>query len=79
MINTVLVRKKETDKKGKIISVLFTTVNNYLKQYFGKPRKVRKVFYLSTEQMKKRRDFCKMILDKKIKPEQFLFTDESKV
>ncbi len=70
MINTVLVRKKETDQKGKIISVLFTTVNNYLKQYFEKPRKVRK---------KKRRDFCKMILDKKIKPEQFLFTDESKV
>ena len=44
MINSVLVKRKELDSKGKQISVHFTTVNNYLKEYFGKPRKIRKVF-----------------------------------
>ena len=39
--------KKEVDKKGNQISVHYTTVNNYLKEYFGKPRKIRKVFFLT--------------------------------
>ena len=47
MINSVLVKRGEVDKKGKQISVHFTTVNNYLKEYFDRPRKIRKVFYLS--------------------------------
>ena len=71
--------KKRKDKKGKTLSVHFTTVNNYLKEYLGKPRKLRKVFYLSTEHVEKRCEFCRMILDKKLKPEQIFFTDESKV
>jgi len=57
MINSVLLKKGELDKKGKPISVHYTTVNNYLKEYFGTPRKIRKVFYLSESQKKKRFDF----------------------
>ena len=79
MINSVLVKRGEVDKKGKQISVHFTTVNNYLKEYFGRPRKIRKVFYLSEKQKKKRLDFCEAILNRHLKPEQIFFTDESKV
>jgi len=77
MINSVLANLKEVDKNGRPLTVHYTTVNNYLKEYFGRPRKIRKVFFLSKEQMIKRKQFCQMILDKKIKPEQIFFTDES--
>ena len=33
-INSILKKRKEVDRKGKPITVHFTTVNNYLKQYF---------------------------------------------
>ena len=69
MINSALEKRNEVDKKGRQISVHYTTVNNYLKEYYGKPRKIRKVFFLSKEHMEKRKKFCQMILDKKIKPE----------
>ena len=51
MINSVLMKRKELD------SVHFTMVNNYLKEYFGKPRKIRKVFFLSKDNMKERKKF----------------------
>ena len=54
-------------------------VNNYLREYFGKPRKIRKVFYLSDENKRKRFEFCKKILEKNIKPEQLFFSDESRI
>ena len=79
MINSLLLKKNEVDQKGKQITVHYTTVNNYLKAYFGKPRKIRKVFYLTKEQMAKRKKFCKMILDRHIKAEQMFFSDESKI
>ena len=44
MINSILDKKREVDKNGKRVSVNFTTINNYLKEYFGKPSKIRKVF-----------------------------------
>ena len=52
-INSVLSKRNEVDKNGKPITVHFTTANNYLKQYFGKPRKIRKVFFMSKENKKK--------------------------
>ena len=38
MINSILLKRKEVDKKGKQISVYYTTINNYLKDLkkFGK-------------------------------------------
>ena len=44
MINSVLQKKGEIDKNDKILSVHFTTVNNYLKEYFDRPKKIRKIF-----------------------------------
>ena len=58
MINSVLANLKEVDKNGRPLTVHFTTVNNYLKEYFGRPRKIRKVFFLSQEQKIKRKEFC---------------------
>ena len=79
MINSILLKRKEVDKKGNQITVHYTTLNNYLKEYFGKPRKIRKVFHLTKEQKEKRKNFCQMILEKKIRPEQIFFSDESKI
>ena len=78
-INSVLRSRNELNKKGKPLSINFTTVNNYLREYFGKPRKIRKVFYLSDENKRKRVEFCKKILEKNIKPEQLFFSDESRI
>ena len=58
MINSILEKRGEVDKNGKRVSVHFTTVNNYLKEYFGKPREIRKVFYFSDEQKKKDMTFA---------------------
>ena len=79
MINSILEKRNEKDKNGKQMTIHHTTINRYLKEYFGKPRKIRKVFYLSEEQKKKRVDFCKKILERGIKAEQIFFTDESNI
>ena len=79
MINSILLKRGEHDKRGNQITIHYTTVNNYLKEYFRRPRKIRKIFYLSEKQKKKIFDFCESILKKKLKPEQIFFTDESKV
>ena len=42
MINSILVKRKEFDSKGHQITIHYTTVNNYLREYYGKPRKIRK-------------------------------------
>ena len=55
--------RKEVDKNGKKM-VHFKTVNNYLKEYFGKPRKIRRVFFMSYKRKKKRIEFCKKIIEK---------------
>ena len=52
-INTLLIKKKELDKNAKQLTIHYTTVNNYLKEHFGKPRRIRKVFFLSEEDKKK--------------------------
>lgn len=55
-INSVLKKIKKIDKNCNQISVHYTTVNNYLKQYLSKPQKIRKVFFLKKEQKKKMED-----------------------
>ena len=79
-INRLLIKRNELDKNGKQISVHYTTVIfYYLKQHFGKPRKIRKVFFLSEENKKKRIEFCEKILEKNLKAEQIFFSDESNI
>ena len=58
MINSVLSKRNEVDDEGKPITISYRTINNYLKDYYGKPKKIRKAFYLSEDQMKKRVQFC---------------------
>ena len=40
---------------------------------------MRKIFYLSEANKRKRVEFCKKILEKNIKPEQLFFSDESRI
>ena len=76
IINAQLEKDNIVDKNNKPLTVNATTVCAYLKTYYGKPKKIRKVFFLSPEQMKRRVDYCKMILDRKINFDQVMFTDE---
>ena len=78
-INSLLKKKNEVDNKGRPLSIHYITVNNYLKQYFWKPRKIRKLFFYQKNKKNKRYEFCKTIIEKELKPEQIFFTDESKV
>ena len=58
MINSVLNKLNEVDRKGRPVTAHYTTVNNYLKEYNGKPRKIRKVFFLSKDQKGERKKLC---------------------
>ena len=44
-INFILNKKNEVDKKGKSITVHLIIINNYLKQYIKKQKKIRMVFW----------------------------------
>ena len=79
MINNVLQRKSETDSSGKIMSITYKTVNNILKKHYGRPIKIRKVFYLSKKDKDQRYQFCQSILQRNINYDEILFTDESKI
>ena len=54
-------------------------MNNILKKHYGKPKKIRKVFYLSRKNKEKRYQFCQSILERKLNYDEILFTDESKI
>ena len=58
------------------MKISFTTVSNYLREIYGKPKKIRKVFFLSEAQKIKRTEFCHKILEKGIDSRSILFTDE---
>ena len=53
------------------------TVCRILKQEYGKPRKIKKVFYLSKKNKVKRVEFCKKMIEKNISGKNILFTDEA--
>ena len=79
MINSVLEKRNEIDGQGKQVTITYKTVNNILKKHYGKPKRIRKVFYLSEKDKEKRYNFCKRILERKINYDDILFTDESKI
>ena len=60
------------------LSVSKDTVNRYLKETLGKPRKIRKVFHLTGKQKAQRVKFCKDIL-KRMLEGKILFTDETQI
>ena len=66
IINKELEENNVRDTKGNILSIEKTAVNRYLKNALGRPRKVRRVFYLNGKQKKEREKFCESILNKRI-------------
>lgn len=78
IINAEL-EKDAKEGKAHPKKIHFSTVCRYLKEFYGSPRKIRKSFYLSEEQKKKRLAFCKMIVNKNFDSKQVFFTDECKI
>ena len=52
-INKILRARNIRDSKKRIMTVTHTTLNSYLNKILGKPKKIRKVFYLSEDKKKK--------------------------
>ena len=61
-INNMLKNDNVLDKNGKLLTITKSQVNRILKDKYGKPIKVRKVFYLNETAKKKRLEFCKKIV-----------------
>ena len=83
-INEKLQKNNVLNKKGKLLSIGKRQVNNILKQKFGKPLKIKPVFYLNEDSKKKRLAFCKKIIEmeidgKKLDGTNIFFTDETKI
>ena len=53
ILNRELKREKIKDSKERQLTIGYRTVNNILNKFIGKPKKIRKVFFLSEEQKKK--------------------------
>ena len=58
-INEKLKKEKIKDKNGNFLTITKSQVNRILRDKYGKPLKVRKVFYLNEEAKKNRLEFCK--------------------
>ena len=78
-INNQLKKDNVLDKNGKILSITKSQVNRILRAKYGKPLKVRKVFYLDEEAKKKRLDFCKNIIQIGLEGKDIFFTDETRM
>ena len=78
-INNMLKNDNVLDKNGKLLTITKSQVNRILKDKYGKPIKVRKVFYLNETAKKKRLEFCKKIVQMGIKGKNIFFTDETKI
>jgi len=76
IINADLERDNVLDRNNKQVTINHSTICRCLKTYYGKPKKIRKVFFLNSEQMRRRVEYCQMVLDRKINFDQIMFTDE---
>ena len=70
-----LPKKFKENKKKKIISL--STANRVLNKFIGKPRIIRKVFYLRPSDKILRVQFLKFMKENNIGPDNIFFTDES--
>ena len=78
-INKQLKEDNILDKNGKNLSITKSQVNRILREKYGKPLKVRKVFYLNEDARKKRLDFCKNIIQMNLEGKNIFFTDETRI
>ena len=60
------------------VKLCHSTVNNYLKKIFGKPKKASKTFLLRKKDKEARIKFGKMIKEKGIKGNEIFFTNEKR-
>ena len=63
------------DKNGKNLSITKSQMNRILRAKYGKPLKVRKVFYLNEEAKKKRVEFWQKIIQMNLEGKNIFFTD----
>ena len=79
IINKKLKKDNVLDKNGKLITITKSQVNRILKKKYGKPLKVRKVFYLNEESKKKRLEFCQKIVQNGLEGKNIFITDETRI
>ena len=72
--NALTSKRKEKHMKKKIG---LSTVNKILNKYLSKPKRVRKVFFLSQMQKEQRLNFLLFMKMHSITPHDIFFTDES--
>ena len=58
-------------------NISLSTANRMLNKYIGKPKVIRKVFYMKPIDKTLRVQFCKFMKENNIGPENIFFTDES--
>ena len=68
---------KKFKEKNMSKKISLSTTNRMLNKYIGKPKVIRKVFYMKPIDKNLRVQFCKFMKDKNIGPENIFFTDES--
>ena len=78
-INEKLKKNNVLDKNGKPVSISKSQVNRILREKFGKPLKVKKVFYLNDDSKTKRIEFCKKIIEQNLEGKNIFFTDETRI
>ena len=78
-INEKLKKDKIKDKNGNFLTITKSQVNRILRDKYGKPLKVRKVFYLNEEAKKNRLEFCKKIVQMGLEGKNIFFTDETRM
>ena len=74
-ISNIINKKLKED--GTNLSITKMTVCRILNKELGKPRKIKRVFYLSKKNKMKRVEFCKKMIEKNISGKNILFTDEA--
>jgi hypothetical protein len=67
------------NKNGKFLTITKSQVNRILREKYGKPLKIRKVFYLNEAAKKKRLEFCQNIIQKGLEGKNIFFTDETRI
>ena len=74
-ISNIINKKLKED--GTNLSITKMTICRILNKELGKPRKIKRVFYLSKKNKMKRVEFCKKMIEKNISGKNILFTDEA--
>ena len=73
------IMNKKFEKEGKETRISRTTITKYLKNHFGTPRKMKKVFTTNDKKKEERIKFCQKVLDLNLKGKDLFFTDESQM